>query len=98
MKIILKLISSVKSAVFQPQKDKTWSQTIKLIFMLNSLEDERVSSDKVSHYRASDFFQDWWAEMTHGAKYGGSPSEMVGPSIVDIWVVYFTYTLSQTLV
>ena len=22
--------------------------------------------------RASDFFQDWWAEVTHGAKNGGS--------------------------
>ena len=31
--------------------------------------------------RASDFFQDWWAEMTHGAKNGGSFSEMMGPSI-----------------
>ena len=25
-----------------------------------------------SSSRASDFFQDWWAEMTHGAKTGGS--------------------------
>ena len=31
--------------------------------------------------RASDFFQDWWAEVTHGAKKGGSFSEMMGPSI-----------------
>ena len=31
--------------------------------------------------RASDFFQDWWAEVTHGAKNGGSFSEMMGPSI-----------------
>ena len=30
---------------------------------------------------ASDFFQDWWADVTHGAKYGGSFSEMMGPSI-----------------
>ena len=29
--------------------------------------------------RAVDFFQDWWAEKTHGAKNGGSFSEMVGP-------------------
>ena len=41
--------------------------------------------------------------MTHGAKNGGSFSEIMGPSIsnlttVDIWVVYFTYTLTQTLV
>ena len=56
--------------------------------------------------RASDFFEDGWAEVTHGAKNGGSFSEMMGPSIsnytgvttVDIWVVYFTYTLTQTLV
>ena len=31
--------------------------------------------------RASDFFQDWWAEVTHEAKNGGSFSEMMGPSI-----------------
>ena len=31
--------------------------------------------------RASDFFQDWWAEVTHGAKNGGSFSEMMGPRI-----------------
>ena len=31
--------------------------------------------------RTSDFFQDWWAEVTHGAKNGGSFSEMMGPSI-----------------
>ena len=32
-------------------------------------------------YRASDFFQDWWVEVTHGAQNGGSFSEMMGPSI-----------------
>ena len=31
--------------------------------------------------KASDFFQDWWAKVTYGAKYGGSFSEMMGPSI-----------------
>ena len=31
--------------------------------------------------RASDFFQDWWAELTNGAKKRGSFSEMMGPSI-----------------
>ena len=36
--------------------------------------------------------------MTHGAKNGGSFSEMKGPTRVDIWVVFFTYTLTQTLV
>ena len=38
--------------------------------------------------------------MTPGAKHGGPFSEMMGlgPSTVDIWVVYFTYTLTQTLV
>ena len=32
-------------------------------------------------HRASDFFQDWWAEVTHGTKNGGSFSEMMVPSI-----------------
>ena len=26
-------------------------------------------------------FEDWWAEVTHGAKNGGPFSEMMGPSI-----------------
>ena len=48
--------------------------------------------------RASDFFQDWWAEVTHGAKNGGSFSEMMGPKHIklttpDILVVDFTYTV-----
>ena len=30
---------------------------------------------------ASDFFKDWLAEVIHGAKSGGSFSEMIGPSI-----------------
>ena len=30
---------------------------------------------------ASDFFQEWWTEVTHGAKNGGSFSEMMGPRI-----------------
>ena len=29
------------------------------------------------------FFQDWWAKVTHGAKNGGSFSEMMGPSILN---------------
>ena len=32
-------------------------------------------------HKASNFFQDWWAEVTHGAKNGGSFSEMMGPGI-----------------
>ena len=49
------------------------------------------------------FFQDWWAEVTHVAKNGGSFAKMKGPGIsklttVGIWVVYFTYTVTQTLV
>ena len=32
-------------------------------------------------HRASDFVQDWWAEVTHGAKNGASFSEMMDPSI-----------------
>ena len=31
--------------------------------------------------RASDFFRDKLAEVTHGAKIGGSFSEMIGKSI-----------------
>ena len=31
--------------------------------------------------RASDFFQDWWAKVTHEAKNGESFSDMMGPSI-----------------
>ena len=31
--------------------------------------------------RASNFFQDWWAEVAHGAKNGGSFSDMMGPSL-----------------
>ena len=36
---------------------------------------------KIKYTRASDFFQNWWAKVTHGAKNGGSFSEMMGPSI-----------------
>ena len=30
---------------------------------------------------ASDLFQEWWAQVTHGGKNGGSFSEMMGPNI-----------------
>ena len=33
-----------------------------------------------TYFRASDFFQDWWAEVTRGEN-GGTFSEMMGPSI-----------------
>ena len=33
--------------------------------------------------RASDIFPDWWARITHGAKYGGSFSEMSRPIIYN---------------
>ena len=33
--------------------------------------------------RDSDLFQDWWAKVTHGAKNGGSFSEMMGPSLLN---------------
>ena len=33
-------------------------------------------------YRASDFFQDWWPEVSHGAKNGGSFSEMMDPLLI----------------
>ena len=32
-------------------------------------------------YSASDFFQEWWVEVTHEAKNGGSFFDMMGPSI-----------------
>ena len=32
--------------------------------------------------RASDFFQDWLAEVTHGTKNGLSFSEMMGPLLI----------------
>ena len=35
----------------------------------------------ISLFRASDFIQNWWAEVTHGAKNGGSFSEMMGQRI-----------------
>ena len=44
--------------------------------------------------RASDFFQDWWAEVTHGANNGWSFSEMMGPSISNLPQLTFgQYTL-----
>ena len=52
------------------------------------------------HFR---FFQDWWAKVTHGAKkwwvicWNEWPKH-IKLSTVDIWVVNFTYTLTQTLV
>ena len=42
-----------------------------------------ASQGKPCNYRASDLFQDWWAEVTHGAKNGGSLSEMMDSSIVN---------------
>ena len=38
-----------------------------------------LSSAQYWFSRASEIFQDWWAGVTHGAKYGGSFSEMMGP-------------------
>ena len=63
--------------------------------------DANAPSRQSHIYRASDFFQDWWVKVTHGAKNGGSFSKMMGLkhiklTTVGIWVVYFTYT--QTLV
>ena len=46
-----------------------------------SLEANRVDPEQTVCFRASDFFQDRWAELTHGAKNGGPFSEMMGPSI-----------------
>ena len=46
----------------------------------DSVEDEE---DEVSVRGGGGFrfFQDWWAEVTQGAKNDGSFSEMMGPSI-----------------
>ena len=51
----------------------------------------------VNILRASDFFQDWWAEVTHGAKKMVGHFLKYGPkhiklTTVDIWVVYSTNT------
>ena len=43
--------------------------------------DKNTLLQRGSVYRASDFFQDCRAEVTNGAKNGGSFSEMMGPSI-----------------
>ena len=48
------------------------------------------------------FFQDWWAEVTHGAKNGGSFSEMMGPSIylplpLHICILTTDYTVKPAL-
>ena len=42
------------------------------------------------------FFQDLWADVTHGARNDGPKN--IKLTTVDIWVVYFTCTLTQTLV
>ena len=44
---------------------------------------QQSQTQQYIHYygRASDFFQDSWAKVTHGAKNGGSFSKMMGPSI-----------------
>ena len=39
--------------------------------------------DRFLYIRASDFLQDWWAEVTHEATNGGSFYEMMGPSILN---------------
>ena len=39
-------------------------------------------SFKILLHRASDFFQDWWAKVTHEAKNGGSFSEIMGPLLI----------------
>ena len=41
------------------------------------------------NFRASDFFHDWWAEVTHGAKNGGSFSEIMGPNISNLLQLTF---------
>ena len=45
---------------------------------------EKYDAANYRPVRASYLFQDWWAEVTHGAKKGGSFSEMMGPSISNL--------------
>ena len=49
--------------------------------VLTVIKAETTRHTESDYYRASDFFQDWWAEVTHGAKNGRSFSEMMGPNI-----------------
>ena len=42
--------------------------------------DSLISMTALQNCRASDFFQDWWAKVTRGAKNGGSFSEMMSIS------------------
>ena len=52
---------------------------------------EQTSSGRPQRSRASDFFQDWLARVTHAAKHGGSFSELMGLNHIrlfykfDIW-------------
>ena len=57
------------------------AQTRLCMCTVSSEPSELAYTNNDSMTRASDFFQDWWAKVTHGAKYGGSFSEMMGPSI-----------------
>ena len=56
---------------------------IHLIYSLKFIQHhiKSILEKKHSVNRASDFFQDRWAKVTHGAKNGGSFFEMMCPSI-----------------
>ena len=41
----------------------------------------KIHANQADCFRASDFFLDSWAEVTHGAKNSGSFSEMMSPSV-----------------
>ena len=60
-----------------------WKHLIDMLLIntQNRCFHEERSNKKYHTCKASDFFQDWWADVTHGAKNGGSFSEMMGPSI-----------------
>ena len=45
---------------------------------INSCQVQKEMLKAESQARTSDFFQDWWAEVTHAANNGGSFSEMMG--------------------
>ena len=66
-----------------PTFTNPWLKSPNLTILLLSGEADSMdcmkSNCKIN--RASVFFQDWCADVTHGAKNGGSFSEMMSPSI-----------------
>ena len=63
------------------------SETVCAIFIEGIMTTKRLRPITTAHLEPSAlqgfsfFFQDWWAQVTHGAKNGESFSEMMGPGI-----------------